>query len=119
MGLYERMTTIDERIHTIVSRQECLLREIVEKLIGHSCKAFSFNVFNNNSNHCLSHLFNNRKQFEMLNEMFQATISLKSELDRYRLCCNRLIVIEDERNALGLLSSKQQFIVTNTNKKYS
>lgn len=103
MSLYERMTAIDGQIQVIVSRQECLLLEIVEKVIGQSFKGANIHTLNNKS--CLTQIFSNREQFEMLNEIFHATISLKNELDRYRLCCNRLIVVEDERNALGWLSN--------------
>lgn len=93
MSLYERMTVIDQQIQSIVSRQECLLREMIEKLIGHT--------FKSDNNDSLSQVLSSRQQFKMLNDMFHATASLQSELERYRLCCNRLIVIEDERNQLG------------------
>lgn len=98
MNLYERMANTDERIQNVIKRQEYLLKEIVEKFIGIMFQE-DFNVFNNKI--CLPQFIYNKQHFDLLNDIFHSTIELKSEMERYRLCCNRLISIEDERNALG------------------
>lgn len=89
MNLYDRMTTIDKKIEKIVLQQEYLLKEVVNNFIGM------------NNKFCISQLFLTQQHFEILNQIFHGTVNLKSELDRYRLCCNKLILIEDERNTLG------------------
>lgn len=98
MNLYERMTAIEEQIQNMICRQEFILKEIFEKFIGRTCMT-NFTICHKEDT--ISQPFSNKQQFEMLNEMLNATVSLSGELDRYRLCCNKLIVIEDERNALG------------------
>lgn len=98
MKLYERMATTDEQIQNVIERQEYLLQEIVDKFIGITFKE-DCNLLNNKI--CLPQVFFSKRHFDMLNDIFHATVDLKSELDRYGLCCNRLIVIEDERNTLG------------------
>lgn len=87
MALHERMTNIDERIQSVVARQERILRNVLEKIAEPAQP----------SGLCVT-----RDHFSMLNELFDATLRLQSELDRYRLYCNRLIDVEDERNSLGL-----------------
>lgn len=99
MSLHERMANIDARIFAIVERQEILLAEVVDKLLRCSKNEVDRQKFE--SGCCLSQMFPSVNQFDMFNEMFNATLSLRADLDRYRLCCNRLLVIEDERNTLG------------------
>lgn len=108
MSLYERMTGIEEPIQKIIARQEWLLKEMVEKFVENTFSG-SFQICGTQS--LLSQLFFNKQHVDMLNEIFHATVSLQSELERYRLCCNKLIAIEDERNALGLRDNIISFML--------
>lgn len=96
--LYERMCYIDERISSSLDDQEFILRKIVNKLcelVRHANGNIEFKVQ-------FSNFITDPFHIELFNKLLNATINLRKKLDTFRICCNRLITIEDERNAIGL-----------------
>lgn len=91
------MSDIDERIRAILHRQEGVLGEFLDHVFTEASNASEMVKFDK----CLSSYLHDRRQIEFFERIFTSTVSLKKELDRFRLCCNRLIIIEDERNSLG------------------
>ncbi|XP_031356316.1 uncharacterized protein LOC116180462 isoform X2 [Photinus pyralis] len=76
MSLHERMTSVERRIVRVANSQE----EMVETL-----RKFP-------------------RETEWLPKILESNDVLRTELEAFRTCCNRLILIEDERNCLGLFS---------------
>lgn len=37
----------------------------------------------------------------MFDKLLTATIALGSKLDSFKICCDRVLIIEEERNAIG------------------
>lgn len=99
MNLHARMVDMEKRIIRMTLQQEDMISEIVTKLIEFVKN--SNDVENNNVLSFLAQLNNESGQLETLAKILTATNKLRKELDTFRTCCNRLIVIEDERNSLG------------------
>ncbi|KAF2890679.1 hypothetical protein ILUMI_15494 [Ignelater luminosus] len=97
MNLHARMVDIEKRIIRMTLQQEDMIREIVTKLIAFVKNS---NDGENNVLSFLAQLNNESGQLETLARILAATNKLRKELDTFRTCCNRLIVIEDERNSL-------------------
>lgn len=93
--LYEYMEGLDEKLHKSLNCQEYILRKIIEEFCiamkKQSKVKINFNVSQPNQQNICVDLFNN---------LLDATVSLRKKLDSFRICCNRLLLIEDERNNL-------------------
>lgn len=97
LSLYERMCYIDERISASLDDQEFILRKIVNKLcelVRHANGSIEFKVR-------FSNFITDPFHIELFSKLLNATINLRKKLDTFRICCNRLIATEDERNAIG------------------
>ncbi|KAG5894711.1 hypothetical protein JTB14_034759 [Gonioctena quinquepunctata] len=96
-NLYEHMRCIDEKLVSTLRVQEFILRKIVKKLFQ----------FLKNPNRKMQiklecgRLFQNDFCLDLFNRVLEATLILKRKLESFRICCNRLIVIEDERNFIA------------------
>lgn len=97
MCLYERMAEVYDGIRDMLRRQETVLNETIRKIYIFT-KPDSFVM---DSGKRLTHLFANLEQFNLLNKILYNMVDMQKELDRFRMCANHLIAIEDERNCLG------------------
>ncbi|KAK4872488.1 hypothetical protein RN001_014517 [Aquatica leii] len=74
--LHDRMIDMEKKLLKVIENQEDAIQEVFK-----NCE-------------------NQNDQSEMFAKILESTCILRSELEAFRTCCNRLIVIEDERNDL-------------------
>ncbi|XP_074037060.1 uncharacterized protein [Leptinotarsa decemlineata] len=95
--LYEHMKYIDEKLVVTLRGQEFILKKIVKRLfhfLKHSNDNIQFKM-------STSKVFKTEFCLELFNKLLDATLVLRRKLEAFRICCNRLIVIEDERNVIA------------------
>lgn len=91
--LYERMIKLDNKIESVVSSQQRTLKDIVRQLTQYFSQRPD-SVYPT----CITIP---PAQLELFYELLRKTASLSKSLDVYRICCNRLIATEDEKNTIG------------------
>lgn len=98
MNLHERMLCMEKNILNVAQEQEEMVHGIVTKIAEFSkhdsTAACNPKLF-------LSKLNDNDEKVDNLAKILGSTIKLRKELDVFKTCCNRLVIIEDERNSLG------------------
>ncbi|XP_049819285.1 ecotropic viral integration site 5 protein [Aethina tumida] len=90
--LYERMIKLDNKIESVVSSQQRTLKDIVRQLTQYFSQRPD-SVYPT----CITIP---PAQLELFYELLRKTASLSKSLDVYRICCNRLIATEDEKNTI-------------------
>ncbi|KAL3285428.1 hypothetical protein HHI36_019530 [Cryptolaemus montrouzieri] len=95
INLYDRMCNIDGRISNMLQIQECFLKKVISKICDMVRKGNRVDIQFN-----LRRLTLNSEYMEMFNNLLNANIGLKKNLDTFRICCDRLIIIEEERNMI-------------------
>lgn len=92
--LYERMCNMEDRVNTILQVQECVIRKILSRFFD-LVKIDEVDVKRQ-----LKKLLANPEYTELFNNLIHANVALRKNLDVFRICCDRLIVIEEERNMI-------------------
>lgn len=95
------MVNVEKRILRLVEQQEDMVRIIVNKFTVFAKGSYNYEGL---VNYVSSNLERTNYEFEVLAKIFDTTTKLRKELETFRTCCNRLILIEDERNSLGLFA---------------
>lgn len=96
-SLFEQMFDLERRLHSTISQQENLIQIILDIIMK-----FAKNCIEGNDAEAqLKHFLKYFNQFEVFNDLLTTTKNLQNDLNSMRVHCNRLVVIEDERNALG------------------
>lgn len=94
--LHERMCKIDGRIHNLLHIQECLLRRVVEKMFQMMKKEKGLTI-----QFQIRNMMTKPEYLSLFNNLVNASLGLKKNLDTFRICCDRLLIIEEERNSIG------------------
>ncbi|KAF5279966.1 hypothetical protein FQA39_LY18187 [Lamprigera yunnana] len=76
MSLHERMVNVEKRLLRVASEEEEMAQCVLKRISGDS------------------------NQAEILSKILESCDILRTELEAFRTCCSRLILIEDERNCL-------------------
>ncbi|XP_044754462.1 golgin subfamily A member 4-like [Coccinella septempunctata] len=94
--LYERMSRIDGRINNLLHIQECLLRRVVEKMcdIVRKDKGWTMQIQ-------IRSFITKPEYINLFNNLLNASIGLRKNLETFRICCDRLLIIEEERNTVA------------------
>ncbi|XP_057658243.1 probable DNA double-strand break repair Rad50 ATPase [Diorhabda carinulata] len=91
LRLYEHMKHIDRKLYKYLNTQEFILRKISEKLYEVLEKPYEQRIL-------LQQTINPAVYLDLFIALLEATVGLRQKLNSFRICCNRLILIEDERN---------------------
>lgn len=96
-NLFEQMFDIERRLTDTVTQQENMVQIILDIILK-----FAKNCIEGNDAEIqLKSFLQYFNQFEIFNELLLSTKNLQNDLNTMRVYCNRLVVIEDERNAIG------------------
>ncbi|KAK9891339.1 hypothetical protein WA026_014581 [Henosepilachna vigintioctopunctata] len=95
INLYDRMCCIDGRISGLLQVQECFLRKLIGKICEFAKNGSEIDVQLN-----YRKMLTNPEYMNIFNNLIHANIGLKKSLDTFRICCDRLIVVEEERNLI-------------------
>ncbi|XP_045464858.1 unconventional myosin-XVIIIa-like isoform X2 [Harmonia axyridis] len=93
--LYERMCEIDGKISNLLRIQECLLRRVVEKICETLKREDGITLQIQVRNMLAS-----PEYLGLFNNLLNASVGLRKNLDTFRICCDRLLIIEEERNSI-------------------
>lgn len=102
--VFEQMFDIENRLHSVLTQQENMVQIILDKVVKFARNC----VIGEEIEKQLSYFLKYFSQFDVFNEILSSTKNLHNELDSLRIYCNRLIIIEDERNALGIKFAQQK-----------
>ncbi|XP_076264093.1 uncharacterized protein LOC143198636 [Rhynchophorus ferrugineus] len=90
--LHERMTRLDEDMMRRLRHQEFVLGQIVGKLADYARQQMSVNFGN---------FVMDLRVVDLFMKLLDSTAMLKRKLDCFRISCHRVLLIEEERNALA------------------
>ncbi|XP_060519607.1 protein Daple-like isoform X2 [Cylas formicarius] len=89
--LHERMSQLDYQVASSLGDQEFVLRRIVSNLCEHVRQQIA-----NGEKPIWRYL--TASQVDLFEKLLDATLSLRRTLNNFRICCDRLIIVEEERN---------------------
>ncbi|EFA01221.2 chromosome partition protein Smc [Tribolium castaneum] len=92
MELYDRVCNIAGRTNCVIQTQEVILNEIISNMKQYMSPA-EIKKF-------LGNFDINTNYIEIFNSLLDTTISLKSSMNGFRKCCDRLINAEEKRNEI-------------------
>ncbi|KAL1502061.1 hypothetical protein ABEB36_007263 [Hypothenemus hampei] len=93
LSLHERMKILEKKISNLLTNQEYILKKIVNKWCDF------FKVRQDSSFHEKFQTFLlNTVNVTLFDELLSATISLGNELENFKIACQRVLIIEEERN---------------------
>nr|CAH7720172.1 unnamed protein product [Callosobruchus chinensis] len=89
--VYERMGFLDKRIEELLNIQELALKELVGRVQEFIIQAGKYTLYD---------FLRDPTHIDLLNNLLAATNDLKRQLEIFKISCNRLLAIEDERNII-------------------
>nr|CAI5834696.1 unnamed protein product [Callosobruchus analis] len=89
--VYERMSFLDKRIEELLNIQELALKELVGRVQEFIIQAGKYTLYD---------FLRDPTHIDLLNNLLAATNDLKRQLEIFKISCNRLLAIEDERNII-------------------
>lgn len=96
-NLFEQMFDIEKRLHTTISQQENMVQIIYDIIMK-----FAKNCIEGNDAELqLKNFLKYFNQFEIFNDLLISTKNVQNDLNSMKVYCNRLVIVEDERNSLG------------------
>ncbi|KAJ8938988.1 hypothetical protein NQ318_015553 [Aromia moschata] len=96
-ALYERARAADGGVAACLRDQEFVLRKVVTKL----CEFVKYANGGHDFGLQFSNFIAEPRHLELFGGLLRATARLRRKLDTFRICCDRLLVAEDERNAIA------------------
>uniref|UniRef100_A0AAR5Q4E8 Uncharacterized protein n=1 Tax=Dendroctonus ponderosae TaxID=77166 RepID=A0AAR5Q4E8_DENPD len=92
--LHERLKLLDGNLSNALKDQEFVLRKIVNKL----CEFLRFQEICNGDQ--FGGFISSPLHVDLFDQLLTATVGLRRRLEAFRICCDRLILVEEERNAI-------------------
>lgn len=98
-NLFEQMFDIERRLHTTINQQENMVQIVLDIIM----KFAKNSMEGSDAELQLKSFLKYFNQFEVFQDLLISTKKVQNDLNSMKVYCNRLVVIEDERNALGNL----------------
>ncbi|XP_048521593.1 uncharacterized protein LOC109542956 [Dendroctonus ponderosae] len=92
--LHERLKRLDSDLSNALKDQEFVLRKIVNKL----CEFLRFQEICNGDQ--FGGFISSPLHVDLFDQLLTATVGLRRRLEAFRICCDRLILVEEERSAI-------------------
>lgn len=91
--MYEDMKSVEEKLRSLMNLQEHVLQVVLGKVMRLELEE--------EKEWKEALLGKNPEQHNILYSLLRVNAQLRNEIDTFRVCCDRLMTIEDERNALA------------------
>ncbi|CAG9768183.1 unnamed protein product [Ceutorhynchus assimilis] len=93
--LHDRMNQLDSDVSHSLKDHEFVLRKIINRL----CE-FVQEMSNGDFKDQFGRFINDPLHVNLFDKLLSATLSLRSKLEMFRNCCDRILIIEEKRNAI-------------------